>query len=128
MGSAPASSWFFEMDQVIRMTEAQKRKAYRLIRKDCCNYIDGYCLLLDCPCPQLITRSLICKWFRNAVLPGDVPLYVDLTGDNGKTKLCTLCGKPFYPRSNRARFCEPCAREVRLRQQRDYMRKKRAVC
>ena len=40
-----------------------------------CNYDCGNCLLLDngeeCVCPQSITYSLICKWFRAAVLPLD---------------------------------------------------------
>ena len=36
--------------------------------------VHGNCILLEgldpCPCPQLITRSLICRWFLTAVLPG----------------------------------------------------------
>ena len=44
----------------------------------CCNYDCGNCLLLDngeeCVCPQSITYSLICKWFRAAVLPLDAGL------------------------------------------------------
>ena len=28
-----------------------------------------YALLLDGACPQFISRSLICRWFRRAVLP-----------------------------------------------------------
>ena len=128
MGSAPASSWSFDMGNVIRMTEGQARKVYALLKKTCCNYISGQCIVLDCPCPQLITRSLICKWFMRAVLPGDAPLYVELTGNRGRTKLCAVCGLPFYPRSNRAKYCDKCARTVQRRQQREHMRKKRDEC
>ena len=32
----------------------------------------------ECVCPQSITYSLICKWFRAAVLPLDGVLYAAL--------------------------------------------------
>ena len=60
------------------MNYQQYRTARRLVHS-CCNYDSGYCLLLDngeeCICPQSITYSLICKWFRAAVLPLDEVLY-----------------------------------------------------
>ena len=56
-----------------RMTPAQRRRANALVRKTCCNYDNGNCLLLDdgeeCVCPQTISYSVCCKWFRWAVLP-----------------------------------------------------------
>ena len=99
------------------MTYAQARKVYALVRKRCCNYDEGNCLLLDdgydpCPCPQLITRSLLCKWFREAVLPDDLQTHDEiLLGKNAK--MCTACGKRFIPGSNRAKYCPDCARRVR---------------
>ena len=49
----------------------QYRTARRLVHS-CCNYDCGNCLLLDdgeeCVCPQSITYSLVCHWFRAAVL------------------------------------------------------------
>ena len=60
--------------QIPHMTYQQYRTARRLVH-ECCNYDCGNCLLLDnseeCVCPQSITYSLICKWFRAAVLPLD---------------------------------------------------------
>ena len=57
--------------EIPHMTYQQYRTARRLVR-ECCNYDCGNCLLLDngeeCICPQSITYSLICKWFRAAVL------------------------------------------------------------
>ena len=54
---------------------------YRRMRKlvhECCNYDNGNCILLDdeeeCVCVQSISYSLLCKWFRCAVLPLDKPL------------------------------------------------------
>ena len=39
-----------------RMTPAQRKQANALIRRECCNYEDGNCMLLDdgdtCACPQ----------------------------------------------------------------------------
>lgn len=99
------------------MTYAQARKVHSLVRKRCCNYDDGNCLLLDdgydpCPCPQLITRSLLCKWFREAVLPDDLQAHDEiLLGKNAKS--CTACGRRFIPGSNRAKYCPDCAKRVR---------------
>ena len=109
----------------VRMSEAQARRAHKLAKKECCNYLGGFCVLFDSPCPQCITRSLVCKWFIRSVLPADVPLYVELTRNRGKSKPCAICGELFLPRSNKASLCPACARERVRRQKRDYMRRKR---
>jgi len=98
---------------VIRMTEGQAREAHKLVRKECCNYKDGMCIVLDSPCPQLITLSLNCKWFHHAVLPGNTPLYVEITGDKGKTKPCVACGQSFVPTGSRSVYCPACALKIR---------------
>ena len=95
------------------MTEAQARRVYKLARERCCNCYSGFCVLLDTPCPQCITRSLICKWFKQAVLPEDMPLYVELTGDRGKTRPCASCGKPFVPTGSRSVCCPDCAARIK---------------
>lgn len=95
------------------MTEAQARQVYKLAKKECCNCYDGFCVLLDTPCPQCITRSLICKWFIRAVLPADMPLYVELTGDQGGSKACSVCCKPFIPTGNRSTYCPNCAARIK---------------
>ena len=57
-----------------RMSYPQYRKARRLTH-ECCNYCNGNCLLLDdgeeCVCVQSISYSLLCRWFKVAVLPLD---------------------------------------------------------
>jgi len=95
------------------MTEAQARRAHKLAKERCCNCYDGFCILLDTPCPQCITRSLICKWFRQAVLPADVPLYVELTGDRGRAKACSSCGQAFVPTGSRSIYCPICAARIK---------------
>ena len=71
------------MNGIPRLTYRQYRAVRRLVH-DCCNYDGGNCLALDdgwelCVCVQSITYSLVCKWFRAAVLPTDkgpsVPLF-----------------------------------------------------
>ena len=63
------------------MNYQQYRAARRLVHS-CCNYDGGCCLLLDdgeeCVCPQSITYSLICKWFRLWTL-ACAPLYCTVT-------------------------------------------------
>ena len=53
---------------LFRLTPGQLRSV-RGLAKRCCNFLDGECLLLDGVCPQYISRSLLCRWFRRAVLP-----------------------------------------------------------
>ena len=53
---------------LFRLTPGQLRSV-RGLTKRCCNFLDGECLLLDGVCPQFISRSLLCRWFRRAVLP-----------------------------------------------------------
>ena len=41
----------------------------------CCNHTDGHCLLLGGPCAQAISESrIVCKYFRDFVLPGEPEL------------------------------------------------------
>ena len=69
------------MNGLKRLTPQQSRKVNALVKKSCCNYDNGNCLLLDdgetCVCPQLISYSLLCKWFRAAVLPDDKELQAE---------------------------------------------------
>ncbi len=94
-------------DAVKRLTPPQSRKVNALVRRTCCNYDNGNCILLDdgdeCVCPQLISYSLLCKWFRAAVLPADRLLYAELyqTGDKKK---CTECGAFFRALGKKALF------------------------
>ena len=63
------------MSSIKRLSPPQSRKVNSLVRRECCNCDNGHCILLDdgdeCVCPQLISYSLLCKWFRIAVLPLD---------------------------------------------------------
>lgn len=108
------------MPEIIRMTKSQLAKIKTLIRHRCCNCVDGNCILLDdgepCPCPQLLTYSLICKWFRRAVLPDSPALQNEIVLHKGK-KLCAECGRGFIPASNRAKYCPDCAKIVRRRRE-----------
>ena len=113
-----------------RMTPAQRRRANALIRKTCCNYENGNCLLLDdgeeCVCPQSISYSLICRWFRAAVLPLDESLCAALLHRRERKK-CVLCGGWYIPKSNRAKYCPECAKEEERRKTRERVRRHRAA-
>ena len=95
------------MDEIKRLTPAQRARCNRLIRRLCANYDGGNCLPLDdgegCVCVQTISYSLLCKYFRRAVLPADKALYADIYRQ--RTRLCDRCGKPFAPSSNRQKYC-----------------------
>ena len=110
------------------MTYQQYRAVRRLVH-ECCNYQDGNCLLLDnggeCVCPQSISYSLICRWFRAAVLPLDGELCAALLPQRDM-KICAECRGLFRPGSNRAKYCPDCAEQERRRKTRERVRRHRA--
>ena len=112
-----------------RMTPAQRKRANALIRRECCNYADGNCIALDdgdaCACPQKISSSVCCKWFRWAVLPLDGTLEAEIFRDK-ELKRCAVCGGVFVPKSNRAKYCPHCAAGVHRRQKTESERKRRS--
>ena len=112
-----------------RMTPAQRKRASALIRRECCCCEDGDCIVLDdgdtCTCPQTISFSVCCKWFRWADDCGRIFLYypicevVDLLHCGRQKAVNTLrelqyaglveiqkqgCGKPnrIFPKSYEA--------------------------
>ena len=52
---------------LFRLTPGQLRSVRDALRAAACR--SGECLLLDGVCPQSISRSLLCRWFRRAMLP-----------------------------------------------------------
>lgn len=102
-----------------RLTPDQFRRVRHLAKTSCANYDQGNCLLLEengesCECPQMISLSLLCRYFREAVLPGNTKLAEKLQiAPLGKA--CAVCGSHFTPASNRAKYCPFCAVEMRRR-------------
>ena len=113
-----------------RMTPAQRKQANALIRRECCNYEDGNCMLLDDgdthTCPQTVSFSVCCKWFRWAVLPLDGTLKAEIFRDKD-LKRCAVCGRVFVPKSNRAKYCPGCAASVHRRQKTESEQKRRSA-
>ena len=113
---------------IVHMNYQQYRTA-RILVHSCCNYDGGCCLLLDngeeCVCPQSITYSLVCRWFRAAVLPLDAALCAALLYRD-RMKPCAICGSCYVPKSNRAKYCLECAEQERRRKTRDRVRRHRA--
>lgn len=79
-----------------QMTGRQRCKANALIKRLCANY-DGRATLDDgepCVCVQSISYSLLCKYFRNAVLPAEPKLEAEILMSGAKT-VCERCGVPI---------------------------------
>ena len=111
-----------------RITPPQKRRASGLIRRECCNCEDGNCLALDdgepCACVHSISYSLLCKYFRKAVLPAEPLLEADILGT--RFERCVSCGAPILKKGNRKKYCGRCAVRAYKKQQAAYARRKRA--
>ena len=117
-------------DNLPRMDYRQHRRARRLVH-ECCNYDEGNCLLLDdgepCVCVQSISFSLMCRWFRVAVLPLDGELAAALLY-RGSRKRCAVCGAAFVPKSNRGKYCPGCAGRMKKIKAAERKRKQRQKC
>ena len=113
-----------------RMTPAQRKRANSLIRRECCNCEGGNCIALDdgdtCTCPQTVSFSVCCKWFRWSVLPQVGTLEAEIFRDKD-LKRCAVCGGVFVPKSNRAKYCPGCAARVHRRQKTESERKRRSA-
>ena len=104
------------------MTYQQYRAARKLVHR-CCNYAEGSCLALECVCVQSISYSVLCRWFRTAVLPQDTSLCAALLYHD-QMKPCVICGASFVPKSNRAKYCPDCAITARRRKEAERQRKR----
>lgn len=92
---------------LIEIKAGQFRKVSRLVRRACCNCMDGNCLLLDDgethTCVQLISKyHILCNHFKDAVLPLDKELYRELIRGNDY-KRCQSCGSHFYSKARNKR-------------------------
>ena len=109
---------------LFRLTPGQLRSV-RGLTKRCCNFLDGDCLLLDGACPQYISRSLLCRWFRRAVLPQQLKLEQAILSPK-KLRRCEVCGTGILVCSGRTKYCPACAKEVHRQQKAKSARKRRS--
>ena len=114
------------MSDIPRLTYQQYRAVRRLVHDfaimtaaTALLLITAGSLALDngwepCICVQSISYSLVCKWFRAAVLPTDKGLCAALL-HRGQARPCAECGTMFVSHSNRGKCCGKCAANVRRR-------------
>ena len=74
----------------LKITPKQWKEINALVRRSCCNFYKGNCLLLDdgeeTKCVQLISRyGIYCNYFLKAVLPAEKELYAEILQQNGIT-------------------------------------------
>ena len=65
--------------------------------------------LPDGACPQSISRSLLCRWFRRAVLPRQPKLEQAILSPK-KLRRCEVCGTGILARSGRTKYAPPAPR------------------
>ena len=76
---------------------------------------------------KAVSYSLLCRWFRAAVLPLDRELETALF-HRLDAKRCAVCGALFTPGSNRAKYCPECAGRMKRIKAAQRKRKQRAKC
>ncbi len=111
-----------------RLTPQQTIVIRKAVRQ-CCNYSEGECLLLDDGegqvCPQAISSTLNCRYFRNAVLPANPKLEKEILGIRANRR-CKICGSYFIGGSGNAKYCARCAAAVHRKQKAACARKQRS--
>lgn len=70
-----------------RIYPSQRGRVNKLVRRQCCCYDHGNCILLDDGephrCVQIISRyGIYCNYLRRAVLPSDSELYAQIRDQN----------------------------------------------
>lgn len=93
----------------VKINPQQSRKINALIRRLCCNCVNGNCLLLDDgdehSCVQLISKyGIYCNYLLTSVLSDDKELFADAMKTRNK-KHCQICGKTFVLKSETTVEC-----------------------
>ena len=123
----------FSVGSCTEMGVEQARKAFALIRAECCNYESGNCKMLaddaDSKCKQLKTTIIFCSWFKEAVLPLDKGLEANICNSDGNDnkKVCAECGKSFLPKNNKQKYCMKCIPKVIKKQNLLRQQKRRSL-
>lgn len=119
------------LGELYELTATQRRQCADLARKECCNYREGHCLLLEnidrddnCPCVQEISNHIECRWFQNAVLPIDWKLEAEIFKDD-QMHGCERCGALFRATGRNMRYCPDCGMIMKKIRHRDRNRKYR---
>lgn len=119
-------------------------KLKRLIKKECSNHvieqnsINHYCCMIDGVCLFFGKEgNERCQYFEEGVLPLDGDLergyYIEIDvipikvqGYKPKPRIrCKNCGKNIEANSNRQQYCERCMKNIKRKQARASMKKKR---
>ena len=115
MVRTPDSKWISAASKIPRMSEDQLKIARKLIKQHCCNFQQGSCIALDWSfcniCPQWNSYSLLCKWFRNAVMLNDKNFCHEVLYPNAQKRHCEICKRLFVPTGPNSKYCEACAKE-----------------
>ena len=115
MVRTPDSKWISAASKIPRMSEDQLKSARKLIKQHCCNFQLGSCIALDWSfcniCPQWNSYSLLCKWFRNAVMLNDKNFCHEVLYPNAQKRHCEICKRLFVPTGPNSKYCEACAKE-----------------
>ena len=102
------------------LTREEKKSIRALVTRWCANYDREYgCLPLECECFMLMKcwTGPMCRYFRDAVLPIDPALAVQLAqeGPVEELRICPLCGRAFLPK-RRQLYCSRAAHLPPVRQ------------
>lgn len=124
----PTIGWCSTMANLLRMNEEELEIAKNIITAECIFHRKGDCLWLDhgyCSvCPQLISYSVNCKYFRREILPHHNDLLKSILQHN-KKGFCRICGNPITSTSPNAKYCKDCSKHQRRKRIRNRVRKHR---
>ena len=111
------------------LTVQQKKRCDELCRRECCNYYQGNCLLLEDrdvsnACAQMLSWHICCRWFQNSVLPLNWKLEGEIFCDD-HMMTCRNCGCLFRTTATHVKYCPDCRTQIRKRKNREYKARSR---
>jgi len=122
--------------QIRELTRKEKQTIRHMVNM-CANYdIEYGCLLLDGDCfmfGKIFTNNILCKWFRNALLPTNPQLERLFTGRIAPDmKPCALCKKQFKLNRRQIYCSKKCNKTGRkkavAKNVKAYRQRKRDIC
>lgn len=116
----------------VKINPQQSRKINALIRRLCCNCVNGNCLLFDDGeehnCVQLISKyGVYCNYLLSSVLPTDKELFAEVMRIRNE-KRCRICCKTFAPKSKNQRYCTECAKVQKRKKAAERHAKSERLC
>lgn len=121
----PLDSERVSVQRIFSCTPSKGKNARCKVEENFSKRRQVFAEIVRCHVEGHISRSLICRWFRHAVLPEQPKLERAILNPK-HLHHCEVCGRGFLTRSGKAKYCRDCAAKVHRKQKAESARKRRS--